>query len=90
MKKGDFYLFFSFFVNNSRMEGPTPVFLSYLDHPYAIEGGSTANSFFLDFHAEQSLHGQKRSHLKARNRRYTTLLLVDQHRLSALISCGLF
>ena len=41
MKKGDFYLIFSFFVNNSRTKGPTPVFLSYLDLPYAIEGGST-------------------------------------------------
>jgi hypothetical protein len=36
-----FLMLFSFFANNSRMKQPTPVFLSYMDFPYAIEGGST-------------------------------------------------
>ena len=36
-----FLTLFSFFANNSRMKQPTPVFLSYMDFPYAIEGGST-------------------------------------------------
>ena len=34
-------MLFSFFANNSRMKQPTPVFLSYMNFPYAIEGGST-------------------------------------------------
>ena len=46
---------FLFFANNSRMEGPIPVFLTYLDLPNGLEGGSTANYYFLDFHAEQGL-----------------------------------
>ena len=48
--------FFVFFANNSRMEGPIPVFLTHLDLPNGLEGGSTANYFFFDFHAEQGLH----------------------------------
>jgi len=38
---------FSFFANNSRMKQPTPVFLSYMDIPYAIEGGSTIKFFWV-------------------------------------------
>ena len=40
---------FLFFANNSRMEGPIPVFLTYLDLPNGLEGGSTANYFFWIF-----------------------------------------
>ena len=29
------------------MKQPTPVFLSYMDFPYAIEGGSTINFFWV-------------------------------------------
>ena len=36
-----FLTLFLFFANNSRMKQPTPVFLSYMDFPYAIEGGPT-------------------------------------------------
>ena len=31
------------------MEGPIPVFLTYLDLPNGLEGGSTANYFFWIF-----------------------------------------
>ena len=51
-----FLTLFSFFAKNSRMEDPKPVFLTYLDLPNGLEGGSTANYYFLDFHAEQGLH----------------------------------
>ena len=44
-----FLTLFSFFANNSRMEGPIPVFLTYLDLPNGLEGGSTANYFFWIF-----------------------------------------
>ena len=40
---------FSFFANNSRMKGPLPVLLTYLDLPNGLEGGSTANYFFWIF-----------------------------------------
>ena len=42
-----FLTLFSFFANNSRMKQPTPVFLSYMDFPYAIEGGSTKKFFWV-------------------------------------------
>ena len=42
-----FDAFFSFFANNSRMKQPTPLFLSYMDFPYAIEGGSTKKIFWV-------------------------------------------
>ena len=42
-----FLTLFSFFANNSRMKQPTPVFLSYMDFPYAIEGGSTKKNFWV-------------------------------------------
>ena len=42
-----FLMLFSFFANNSRMKQPTPVFLSYMDFPYAIEGGSTIKFFWV-------------------------------------------
>ena len=42
-----FLTLFSFFANNSRMKQPTPVFLSYMDFPYAIEGGSTKKIFWV-------------------------------------------
>ena len=42
-----FLTLFSFFANNSRMKQPTPVFLSYMDFPYAIEGGSTIKFFWV-------------------------------------------
>ena len=42
-----FLTVFSFFANNSRMKQPTPVFLSYMDFPYAIEGGSTIKIFWV-------------------------------------------
>ena len=42
-----FLTLFSFFANNSRMKQPTPVFLSYMDFPYAIEGGSTIIFFWV-------------------------------------------
>ena len=42
-----FLMLFSFFANNSRMKQPTPVFLSYMDFPYAIEGGSTIKIFWV-------------------------------------------
>ena len=44
-----FLTLFLFFANNSRMEGPIPVFLTYLDLPNGLEGGSTANYFFWIF-----------------------------------------
>ena len=44
-----FLSLFLFFANNSRMEGPIPVFLTYLDLPNGLEGGSTANYFFWIF-----------------------------------------
>ena len=42
-----FLTLFSLFGNNSRMKQPTPVFLSYMDFPYAIEGGSTIKKFWV-------------------------------------------
>ena len=46
-EKMHFLMIFSFFANNSRMKQPTPVFLSYMDFPYAIVSGSTKKIFWV-------------------------------------------
>ena len=60
-----FLTLFSFFANNSRMGGPTPVFLINLDLPYGIEGGSTANYFFWIFMLNKVCTAKREAILKS-------------------------
>ena len=69
-----FLTLFSFFANNSRMKQPTPVFLSYMDFPYAIEGGSTIKFFWV----LNKLYMAKREAILKRSKNLILLLLTPE------------
>ena len=65
-----FLTLFLFFANNSRMEGPIPVFLTYLDLPNGLEGGSTANYFFWIFMLNKVCTAKREAILKLYSNEY--------------------
>ena len=58
------------------MEGPIPVFLTYLDLPNGLEGGSTANYFFWIFMLNKVCTAKREAILKV------AIIACDQIRIS--------
>ena len=69
-----FLTLFLFFANNSRMEGPIPVFLTYLDLPNGLEGGSTANYFFWIFMLNKVCTAKREAILNSKTYGFVPLL----------------